>query len=252
MVIQEIVPYLQPFVRAVFRRSHDGMVEFWGSGFVVEEQSRYFFVTATHVMDAFSEETPLYFDKGVDTSLCPIQGLEYSIPPKEISERKITDAAIIELDERSKTNISCNCSIELSNLDVGNIYDVSSGCLAIGYPEKMNKGCVDHLQKEISPKLYTLYTIEADPDKYERLGVNANDYIVLHWEKKKAYSPERQKRTAPDLNGLSGTPIWGICEGGPKIIAMLTEYHAHDIKAILGVRASVISESIRALTRRLC
>ena len=244
MPIAEISQYLARYVRTIFRSEAGRQTEFLGSGFLVIEKERVFLVTASHVMDGFSERTPLLFDNGVDKPLCLLQGNEYTVR----SRKGGMDAAIVELSAASNIAVSRELCLGLMDLDVTASCDTAGGCLVVGCPETMNRKSIDRATTAISPNLYTLFTPEADESKYRQLSIDSEDHIVLHWNQKAAYSPEQQKRAGPNLNGLSGAPIWGPEESFPRVLGILTEHHQREVKAIVGVRASAIGAAISALT----
>ena len=65
-------------------------------------------------------------------------------------------------------------------------------------------------------------------------------WLLIHFNKKEVYSDTQKKITAPDLNGMSGTPIWGFTGGSEKIVAILTDHVKREKKVVLGRRVNDI------------
>jgi hypothetical protein len=131
-------------------------------------------------------------------------------------------------------------------LDVTNINDSALPYFVMGYPVKKSNKSIDKENKVLAePELYGFLAVEADGSTYEKMSVVRDSHLALNFDKKKVFSSSSIQRTAPDLNGLSGTPIWGLVrksetEVKAMVVAILIEHHQRDIKAVLGTRLSGI------------
>lgn len=242
MTEQEIADILSPFVQAIMRATSSEAVEFVGSGFLLNNNNTIRLVTAAHVIDLHDEEkSPLFI--ATDTGFVRIKGDSCSTVVKNGAKRnddKI-DIAVVTLDADINAKFRNISFVIPEMLDLTNIHDSSLGYFAMGFPVKRSNKSIDQIIKVAEPELYIFHAAEADECTFEKLGVRKESHIVLDFEKKRVFSTTGVRRTAPDLNGLSGTPIWGMvrtnaAEVKAKIVAILTEHHQRDIKAVLGMR----------------
>jgi hypothetical protein len=72
----------------------------------------------------------------------------------------------------------------------------------------MNRLPTGRATEEIKPSLYIAGCHEA-AEKYAEVGTNREQHLMLSFDKKNVYAREGQRRIAPNLNGMSGAPIWG-------------------------------------------
>ena len=246
---EEVVEQLAPLVRTVFKPNSKRIPVFVGSGFVILSDQKMFFVTATHVMNLLSDSSPLFFDG--NTKLLQLAGVEHVWPKKDNNgKHNEVDLSLIELEEQISKKVEKSMCVNLDNLTTDEVSGESAFFLVMGNPEKSNKNSVSSTTNSIESNHYSLFSVEASGDSYNSVGANPKSHIVLSWDKKKAQSLEGVKRTAPDLNGLSGAPIWMLLQDEVTIAGVLTECHAGTKKVIVGHRISYISNAIKTLTKR--
>ena len=236
----ELVDLLFPYVRSIFGAKNEETPEFVGSGVLLKNHGGLYLITAAHVMDHFDgTEYPLFLD-GVN-SLVEISGEEVCSYTKDPIKRRDDkqDISIVKLSNKIQACLDSAYFIEFKNIFRDN--DSQLGYFCFGVPVKKGDKSIDKNKRRIISEPYGLHANESDVETYRKLNVSKSTHLVLDFNVKKAYAQDDKKRTAPALHGFSGAPIWGFRRNGDAeiqagIVAILTEYHQGDIKAILGTR----------------
>lgn len=246
---REIINLLSPYVRSVFGAKKERTPEFVGSGILLSSQDNLYLVTAAHVMDRFDEnQYPLFLD-GID-GLVGISGKEicsYTTAPGDRGDDK-HDISIVKLMNK-KEHLDPACFVGLEQMDCSGEHDPQLGYFCVGIPVKKGDKSIYANNMIITPEPYGLRANESSDEIYGKLSVERKTHLALSFNLKLVYSQDGQKRTAPALNGLSGAPIWGFVKKNDSelravIVAILTEHHQRDIKAILSTRVSEIFRDI--------
>jgi len=245
MAEEQIVNSLSPYVRAVMGAPTTSTVEFLGSGWLLEHHNNVLLVTAAHVTDRVHENYPIFVDS-LNDRLVQVAGEIFASPTNDPSRRKDDkhDVAIVRLEPSAVAKLSDTPRLKIQNLDLTGESKYENGFIALGYPITKNKKAIDG--SNIRPEIYCLHSMQADQSAYQALGVTDKDHIVIHFNKKAVFSSSQEKRAAPNLNGLSGTPIWGSTESNEaKVFAVLTEHHQGSIKAILGTKVTSVFKMLK-------
>lgn len=242
---EKIVNSLSPYVRAVMGAPTTSSVEFLGSGWLLEHNNDVLLVTAAHVTDRINEKYPIIIGR-LNDHLVQVAGEIYASPTDNPCRRKDDkyDVAIVRLEPSAVAKLSDTPRLRIQNLDLCEESRSENGFIVLGYPITRNKNAIDG--SNIKPEIYCLYSMQADQSAYQTLGVTDKDHIVIHFNKKAVFSSAQEKREAPNLNGLSGTPIRGSTENNEaKVFAVLTEHHQGSIKAILGTKVSSVFKMLK-------
>jgi hypothetical protein len=246
----DIVDQLFPYVRPVLGAKNKETPEFVGSGILLKDHESLYLVTAAHVMDRFDGEEYRLFLDGVGC-LVAILGEEhcsYTEDPFNRSDDR-QDISIVKLSNEMQTRLDPSHFITSEKIDILGDHDPQWGYFCVGIPAKKGDETIDENRREILPSPYGLCAKESDIETYCKLQVTKSTHLALNFNVKKAYSKDNVRRTAPALNGLSGAPIWGFIKKSdteiqPVIVAILTEYHQKDIKAILCTRIGEVFRGI--------
>ncbi|MFZ5766276.1 MAG: hypothetical protein ACOY4H_11880 [Thermodesulfobacteriota bacterium] len=244
MTDRELVNMLGPFVQAIVGATSTESVEFVGSGFLLKQNNTIKLVTAAHVLDHHDEnDSPLFI--ATTTGCVRVEGDAFISPIAMGAQRKDDkiDLAVVILGADSCTKLREISFVSYDMLDINNVHDRTLGYFAMGFPVKKSNKLIDQANKVLEPEIYGFHVEEAEDRIYEKLGVSQASHLVLNFNKKKMFSETGGQRTAPDLNGLSGTPIWGLVrksatEVKAMIVAILTEHHQGALKAVVGTRVS--------------
>lgn len=243
-----IVNALGPYTRAIFRPEIKNGVAFFASGVLLLIESRFFLITAAHVLDHLSEINPLFMEW--NGNLVPIEGSVISSSTEGIKNRsgdKI-DIAIVEFLKLKESHLEGVAYISLENLDLHGETNPNLGYAFVGYPESKNRMAINKYSKSIHPVMYGAMCWEAENHNYYRVGASFENNILLKFNKKRVYGLEGNPRTAPNLNALSGSPIWGRnSEGTPFVVGILIEHHSSDIKCVVGTRIFPILKLLKVL-----
>lgn len=244
MTDRELGDMLGPFVQAIVDATTTESVEFVGSGFLLRQDSAIKLVTAAHVLDHHDESrSPLFI--ATPTGCVRVEGAACSSPIAKGAQRKDDkiDLAVVILGADSCLKLREISFVSCDMLDTNNVHDRTLGYFAMGFPVKKSNKLINQANKVLEPEIYGFHVEEADDRTYKKLGVSQASHLVLNFDKKKMFSETGVRRTAPDLNGLSGTPIWGLVrksatEVKAMIVAILTEHHQGTLKAVVGTRVS--------------
>lgn len=231
-----IVGILSPVVRTIFGANSKGEPEFLGCGIILRHNADYFLITAAHVIDRL-DSMPLFIDG--ENHLVQLSG-ELLATPMPSSGRRCDDKldiAVIRLENNTVTQLEDVKTIGINSLETNSSHNQNNGYVAIGYPISKQQKSMCHDKKEISPFLYGIFGHEAPMDAYDRVGVDRKSHLVISLKTKRVYGSLGEVRTAPALNGMSGTGIWGIDNNGnAKLVAILIEYHKPK-GSLVGVRS---------------
>ncbi|MCL7421788.1 MAG: serine protease [Methylobacter sp.] len=247
---QEIFDTYSRFIHPIVRATGPDSGEFVGSGFLLKSDETIKLITAAHVLDHHDGEfSPLFIP--TENGTVRIKGACYSSVVADGSTRKADkiDIAVITLDQDICERLCGVSCLTPEMLDVTNIHDSALPYFVMGYPVKKSNTSIDKEIKVLEPELYGFLTVEADCEAYEKMSVVRDSHLALSFDKKKVFSSSGVQRTAPDLNGLSGSPVWGLVrksetEVKAMVVAILIEHHQRAIKAVLGTRLSGIPKAI--------
>jgi len=245
MAIKKIFDLLSPFVQTIVGATNSESVEFVGSGFLLRQNDTIKLVTAAHVLDHHDEnKSPLFL--ATTTGCVRVEGDSCSSVAAQGTERKgdKIDMAVVILGTEICSKLQEISFVTPDMLDLDNNHDPTLGYFAMGFPVKKSNKLIDKANKVLEPELYGFHVDEADKRIYRKLGLSQESHLVLNFDKKKLLSEIGLQRTAPDLYGLSGTPIWGMVrksatEVKPMIVAILIEHHQGAFKAVVGTKLSV-------------
>lgn len=245
MTEREIVDMLGPFVQTIVGATSTESVEFVGSGFLLKQNNTIKLVTAAHVLDHYDESrSPLFI--ATTTGCVRVEGDAFSSVVANGAQRKDDkiDMAVVILGADSCGRLQDISYVYHEMLDITNMSDPTLGYFAMGFPVKKSNKLIDKVNQVLEPELYGFHAEEAKEEIYQKLGLCQESHLVLNFDKKKMFAETGVQRTAPDLNGLSGTPIWGMVkksatEEKAMIVAILTEHHQGAFKAVVGSRINV-------------
>lgn len=238
----ELVDRLFPYTRSVFGAINKATPEFVGSGFLLKGHDGLYLVTAAHVMDRFCGNEYGPFLDGAD-GLVAISGEEVCSytgdPIRRRDDRR--DVSIVKLDNETQRRLGQVYIADYEKLDLLGEHDVRLGYFCVGVPAKKGQQRIDTSSRVITPEPYGLFASESSAEIYGKLNADKAAHLAIAFNVKKSYAQDNVRRAAPALHGLSGAPIWGFrrksdAELQAVIVAILTEYHQKDIKAILGTR----------------
>jgi hypothetical protein len=253
----DIVDQLFPYVRSVLGAKNKETPKFIGSGIVLKDHENLYLITAGHVMDHFNHEIdpfnkdkyPLFLD-GVN-GLVAITGEEVSSYTEESIYPKNNnhDISIVRLCNEIQASFDPTYLINSDKIDLLGEHESQLGYFCVGVPANKGNKSIDKNNSLITPEPYGVRTNESESEIYNKLDVNKLTHLALSFNVKNAFSKDKVKRTAPALNGLSGAPIWGFIKKSdteiqPVIVAVLTEHHQKDIKAILCTRIGEVFRGI--------
>lgn len=237
-----------PYTTAVFKLHRTNSIEFFGSALMIQHIGKYYLVSAAHVLDHLNDEEPLFIN--LPTGLIRLEGNICSTATANQRTRRDDpiDIGVMALPE-SHAHLFENASFVTSDkLDTKQEVHAKHGYVVAGYPVTKNKNSVDPDTKSINPSAYIGLCWEADDDVYSQLNGHRGLSLALNFNRKKVFSIEGTKRTAPALNGLSGAPVWGFTkDGAARVAGILIEHHQGTKKCIVATRSVCIMPPIEIL-----
>lgn len=204
-------------------------VELIGTGICVKYKDSSFIITASHVSKQFSENSlfvPEFTDNSTSFKLNSVEGSNLYFPSEN-------------------PDIGCFClKNEIKGFKFFNFEDIclSKNCfpemILYGYPCSKNK------QKETIMPAH-LYSIQAAISSISRANAKLKDYeFPLDFDKNKVIC-EGKIITAPDLNGMSGGPIFAASDDKNFFLfGIIEEYNdnkkiLNGQKILIGIYASI-------------
>lgn len=241
-----IFPYVFPVLGLTKR---DGF-EFLGSGFLLKYKNRFLFISAAHVLDNLYEKQ-LYIPCH-DTGLIKLNDPFFTsatLEPRARRDDKL-DFGCIFLDQSKKTQLEETSYLTLDFLDERKEVDSTKSHFIAGYPINRNKNSVDVSSKLIKSSVYGSICHEITNVDYKKVGVSTTSSLILYFDRKKNVNMNGLKVTSPMLNGLSGSPVWGVNKDDQLLVSgILIEYHQGSSKFILVTRVYMVIELIRAILK---
>jgi hypothetical protein len=240
--IENIVNKLSVYVKAIFRATSIDSIEFIGCGFLLKEGDNIFLITAAHVFDYNNNNSSPLYTYNHNGKFIPIQGKAITNQTAQPKHRKDDDddLAVIWLNKDATAAFQKTPALGLNDLDLNFEANHEYGYIVIGYPRSTNKKSIDCNSKFVDPIIYGFKSSEKTDSFYNTHDIKKDSHIAIHFNKKEVYSDTQKKTTAPDLNGMSGTPIWGFTGCSEKIVAILTDHVTREKKVVLGRRVNDI------------
>jgi hypothetical protein len=240
---EHFVPRLLELTHPILGQGNDGKLDLVGSSLLIRAGQQQYVLTASHVIDS-TEGSQLRIGVGSDIHLLRGQISRIATTgatPGTKEDR--ADVAMIRPDrplsaEGSKSELS------LSAIEFAATPDIRNPVVLLGYPCSKHRKA--HQGNSYEAESYALLAAEVDPPEYESLSIDRTTHLALSLDRKDVWQPGGG-RTAPNLNGLSGSGVWRLPVYGPeaastfKLAAVFIEhYQKTSIKHAVATRLTTI------------
>jgi hypothetical protein len=221
-------------------------VEYIGTATLFQAGGRYFAASAKHVLDLLATRSLALIGHG----LVEVTGQYFHSQPLD-GKQDPFDLAFVEISPNQASQLVGAKFLEVRDCDLAHeavlTRPAGSKYYAFGYPCKLQKQLPPG--EAFEPEPLVVQVLPASPEKYAALPIYPEHHLLFDFDRKEASSLEGP-RTAPKLNGMSGCGIWTAPRSpadsphGQKLVAILIEYHAGSLKAIVATRVSVLLAGI--------
>jgi hypothetical protein len=231
-----------------------------GSALLINHLGRPYLATAAHVITKHVCDGPLYFYSSSHAkSFIVDSGL---VLPKAITRGQTPidlDIALFPLITESRGSIllegkSCLPSHSLTAFPHGGEFQhPGNRFLVTGFPATKSK--LKLHKKELQSEMWSLLTRECAAAVYNRAGIDPRSHLLISLNEKDLHQNGKRIH-APDLNGVSGSPVWCMWNDNEPIENQTTENlvagfatdHLKEHKAMLAVRAGAVEHLLREAT----
>lgn len=246
---EKAIPEVSRFVCALYHPSEDGQFPIqFGSGFLLNVGSRFFLVTAAHVLDENDDDKTLYIAAPESGNLEELAGPSFRTDFGGNRQKDQQDVGVIEITGSLLDNIGKLNFASVDQLDVNDTGEHGSLYFATGYPATKNK-VKRSPSRAFRRRLFNYLANILPSDKLTKLNLSPASHLIISFDKKNTFLPkEDSKTTPPDPHGVSGGPLLrfdAYGEGALKcmIVGMVIEYH-ESLRGILAVRAPFFVEAL--------
>ena len=215
-------------------RQKNGKPELVGSSFLVSSAADNYLISAAHVFDELAQGNELFFYiKPTITAKLSGELRRTKVPNEKDRNHDRLDIGVLKLDKSinppylgvQKYPVPIEALIPNALPRDGKHY------LLVGFPE--TKSRINPVAKELKSKLYSFRNTSAPAIKYHELGLDASSHIVMNFQIRRTVSPNKEIRTFPKPQGMSGSPVWLLYEedgsndpSQTPIVGVLIEYYS--------------------------
>jgi len=207
--VSEALSLLTRYSFSIYVDDDRGRPDLIGTGFIVQRDDDYFFVTAKHVYD-HKNRGSLYFYNGINTKRYITGSVRHSPwvgqePPDQV------DIAVVKLDDKAlPPYISVEKhAVNIKHLGPQRTPRAGRTYAFIGHPISKSHVRNDKNNIYVTPTAY--YNEAIDDDAYPD-WLNSDTHIVIGWNGKKSMNAEGKKTQFPKPQGMSGSPIIELCD----------------------------------------
>lgn len=225
-----------------------------GSGFLLRIEERTLLVTAAHVL---YERHFCTLQLPGQTRLVPFGGSLYSTGPRELVDNPDfeLDIAFMDLNLGAMLEPPDAEVLSLADLDTGDMPAPQIAYGAVGFPGSENQALSGYAFKRSS------FYFGGEPGnqrKYEILKYDARSHFIIMFDQQRMIDRAGNEVEVPEPFGMSGGPslklgTFAEIEAGDanaRVVAVTVEW-APNLKVLIGVRMSLVLETMRELIPEL-
>jgi hypothetical protein len=254
----QLAALLAHYVVPIFQDPGPDRPEVIGTGLLVKHLGAPYLVTAAHVVTQNSVDGPMYFYSEANTRRTLFG--TWLINPKAraaADNGRPMDVALLRLINPQQPPLKLNgkgClhSYELINgLSNTTPRTENNWFLITGFPKSKTK--LKLHKQEVESELWSLLTREASIEEYKMESLDPNLFLMLKLDKKSLHR-NGIRVAPPDLNGVSGSPVWEMGDGvngghtpGNPVNGIAIE-HRRKSKCLVAVRSGAAQHLLREAT----
>ena len=231
----------------VYDLDHRGELDLVGSALLLKVGDHHFVVSAKHVFEILAHRSLGIGGEGI----AELANQQWFFTRGTTSDTDRWDLAFASLSTKQVADLGRSDFLQIEDLALSERPDLErpngSKYFAFGFPctkqKKPRRG------EPTEPRSLVLWALPAPQKTYTRLAVEPGSHLLLEFDRKKVTDLEGP-RTSPKLNGMSGCGIWTAPRhmrdaSRDRLVAVLIEYHAEDMKAVVGTRIGAVLDGIR-------
>lgn len=233
----------------------NGKPKLVGTGFLVSTDLDDYLISAAHVFDELAKGNELFFYIKANTT-AKLLGklLRTELPPSKNRNDDKLDIGVLKLDKliRPPYREILKYSLPINTLIPNALPRDEKQYLIIGFPE--TKSRINPIVRELKSKLSIFRNISAPSSKYQELGLETSNHIVINFEIKRTISPNKAIQTFPKPNGMSGAPVWLLYDNNnhndpeqTPIVGVLIEHHPYK-KVLIATDINIALNLIHGMT----
>ncbi|MCA1807211.1 MAG: trypsin-like peptidase domain-containing protein [Actinobacteria bacterium] len=221
-----------------------------GSGVLIEVEQHRFLLTAAHVLDNASKDSPVY---AIVLTEFVTLGFRWRTRATERTQGKDRgDLAIIPLGKKAADAWSECRALKLEDFDPSlNPMDIvpTTGFLAIGFPNTKQPKILK--KGGYAPAVHHFLSNAELSEDHRNLGLISDLHIAIGYDPR-GFTSSRGRNELPKPVGMSGGGLWripfalGVGQPEPKLVGILNEYHKSPNHVIVATRLSPV---LRALVQ---
>ena len=243
-VREVLVPRVLALTHPVVAQHSGGNLELLGSGVVVDTGQARYVLTASHLINRLGGARLMI---GVGNEMHEVRGRRWCVTTAGVmsgSDRDRADVTVIRVDGALAAEYPPEAVTPLAAVEIDPAPDIRNPVLLLGYPCSKNTRAFRDQAFEATS--YAVIANEIDPAEYKALVTDRYSHLALSLDRKDVWQPEGG-RTAPSLNGLSGSGVWRMQVYGEQPASSLwlagvfiEHYQKVPIKHVIATRPLMI------------
>jgi hypothetical protein len=121
----------------------------------------------------------------------------------------------------------------------------------LGHPTTKTE--VNPRRREVKNQPYANYCRPADPARYTEFGLDPKQNIILVFDERDLYGKDGLKQNPPQLNGMSGCPIWLLADEEQEhavpphfeVVGIFTDHKKRGKRVLIGTDIGIAFDLIR-------
>lgn len=248
-VIDEATDLLAKFVVPLYEDDDRGRPSLLGSGFFVNANEHYFFVSAAHVLETLKKKPLYYYITNATTR--KLSGKLLLNPWHGDRERDPIDIGVLKLSGEGLPPYPKvdKFAMDISYLRPGFLPRSGKNYMIVGFPASRSK--VNRVAREVAATPYGYHNYSVEESEYSKQGLTPEAHLVLPLDLEVGFDSNGKHRNFPRPQGMSGSPMWVLYdeEGGNNdrvfpVVAVGTKYRKNK-RIIIGTDIAVVVDMIK-------
>lgn len=228
---------------------------FFGTGFIVKTQGRFFLVSAAHVLDAGAEHS-IFFYCAPNT----IRFLTGEAITTKIENDRSNDLLDIGITELRGSHLPPYPEVDKFAIDISYLRPTHLPRAAkiyslIGFPA--TKVSLDVRERTVTVAPFCFRNRSVAETDYASHGLDPGTHLVLALDVKNVFSSDGSRIQFPKPQGMSGSPVFVLYDHGPdsdessffQLVAVATSYRSRD-RILFGTDVSFVLGAIDAAMQK--
>jgi len=244
VVSELLVPRVLRRTHPLFALTSRKGAELLGSGVVIGAGIVRYVLTASHLVNQVGSSGLMI---GLGDEMLEVRGKRWCVTTANAvsgTDSDRIDVTVIRLDEDAAGHYPEDAVTPVAALEIDPAPDIRNPLLLLGYPCSKHKRALR--EHTFEAKAYSVVVDEVDLVEYATLTTDRSAHLALSLDRKDVWLPGGQ-RTAPSLNGMSGSGVWrmSVYGDGPassvRLAGLFVEhYQKSRIKHVIATRLTPV------------